>query len=153
MTLRRSTVAAVALALAACSEPTVSDRGLDVTLTTDRTELRVGDTVRVTVEATNNGKRAVTINSNMCPVPFVVVDERGMTTMPGRHYCIAVLSMRTIAPGETYVAVRYARPLGTFGPDDSEVLLPAGTYTLRSTIIGEGLRAVSRPVTVRLLPR
>ncbi|HUQ82356.1 MAG TPA: hypothetical protein VM076_14485, partial [Gemmatimonadaceae bacterium] len=76
-----------------------------------------------------------------------------MSTIPGPQTCAAILSMRTIAPGETYLAVRYARPLGTIGLGNAEMLLPAGTYTLRSTIFGQGLRAASRPVSIRLIAR
>lgn len=83
MTLRcRTLVAALALPLLACGEPTVPDGGSRVTLMVDRMVLHAGDTARVTVVATNRAAHAVTIDVGACPDAFVVLDARGAIAGP-----------------------------------------------------------------------
>jgi hypothetical protein len=83
MTLRcRTLVAALALPLLACGEPTVPDGGSRVTLTVDRMVPHAGDAARVTMVATNRAAHAVTIDVGACPDAFVVLDARGAIADP-----------------------------------------------------------------------
>ena len=138
MIVRRLAIAVLALPLIACSEPTVSDRGIDVTLIVDRTVLRPGETAQVTVVATNHGERAVTINSGTCPAAFVVIDQ-GRELMPGPSTCTAVLVTRELGPGESYT-FHHAWTLS----------LASGSYALQGRVIGNYLKALSSPVEIRV---
>ena len=150
MVLRRLTFAVLALPLVACSEPTVSDRGVEVTLTVDRTVLRPGETAQVTVAATNRGARSVTINSGGCPAAFVVLDQRGTAATPGPLTCAAVAVTRKLAPGESYV-FRHAWGLEV-ASGSASVLQPLGpgAYALRGRVFGAYLEAESSPIEIRV---
>lgn len=151
MKRRRSLLTVLLLAVAGCSEPTVSDRGLAVTLTASRAVAQVGDTVVVTVTATNHGRRAVSISDGACVLPFMITDERGMQFFPPSLPCLAYASMRSIAPDEAYVYVRRAWALGDGYADGRRTALAPGTYTLQSTIYGTGLRSKSALVSLRIV--
>jgi hypothetical protein len=150
MILRRLALAVLAFPLVACSEPTVSDRGVEVTLTVDRTVLRPGETAQVSVAATNRGARSVTINSGGCPAAFVVLDQRGTLIRPGPQVCAAILTTRALGPGESYVFRHAWRVEGASGTASAPQPLRAGTYVLRGRVGGQYLRAESSPVEVRV---
>ena len=150
MNLRRLTCAALALPLVACSEPTVSDKGVEVTLTVDRTVLRPGETAQVTVVASNRGTRAVTINSAGCPASFVVLDQGGALITPGPQICTLSAVSRELAPGESYAfqhvwALDGASAGAGAGASAPQTLAP-GKYSLQGRVIGAYLRAESAPV-------
>ena len=151
MNLRRLTCAALALPLLACSEPTVSDKGVEVTLTVDRTVLRPGETAQVTVVASNRGTRAVTINSGGCPASFVVLDQGGALITPGPQICTLIAVSRELAPGESY-AFQHAWALdgASAGASAPQTLAP-GKYSLQGRIIGAYLRAESAPVQIEVV--
>jgi hypothetical protein len=148
MKLRRLTFAALALPLVACSEPTVSDKGVEVTLSVDRTVLRPGETAQVTVVAANRGARAVTIASTGCPAAFVVVDRAGAVIRPGPQICTLIASTLELAAGESH-SFRYAWALdGASGGASAPQPLGPGTYALQGRVVGAYLRAESAPVEV-----
>ncbi len=150
MSLWRRTFAVLALPLVACSEPTVSDRGVEVTLTVDRSALRAGDTVQVVVVATNRGARPVTINSGGCPAAFVVLDPAGTVAVPGPQICTAVLSTRELGPDEASV-FRHTWGLDAAGGGASTPRpLPLGAYVLKGRVFGRYLHAESPPVEIRI---
>ena len=150
MTFRCRAFAVLALSLSACLEPTVSDLTVDVTLTVDRTVLRAGETANVAVAATNRGTRTATINNGGCPAAFVVVGPDGAVAIPGPQICAAILSLRELAPGETYV-IRHMWRLDAAVPGETTTRpLPSGSYTLRGRVFGQDLRAESPPVDIRI---
>lgn len=151
MNLRRLTCAALALPLVACSEPTVSDKGVEVTLTVDRTVLQPGQTAQVTVVAVNRGQRAVTINSTGCPASFVVLPQSGSVIVPGPQTCATIAAMRELAPGESY-AFQHAWALdgASLGSSASQALRP-GNYSLQGRVVGAYLRAESAPVAIQVV--
>ena len=158
MNLRRLTCAALALPLAACSEPTVSDKGVEVTLTVDRTVLRLVHASQVNVVAVNRSARSVTINSGACPAAFVVVDQNGTAITPAPVTCAAVAVTRELAPGEAF-AFRHAwgldvaggtRALDVAGGQGPARPLAPGAYTLRGRVVGAYLKAESSPVAIRV---
>ena len=150
MIVRCRAFAVLAFPLFACSEPTVSDRSVDVTLTVDRTVLRAGETAKVAVAATNRGTRSVTINSGGCPAAFVVVEPGGAVAIPGPQTCALILSVHELAPGETYV-FRHAWRLDAAVPGEiTSRTLPSGSYVLRGRVFGQNLRAWSPPVEIRI---
>jgi hypothetical protein len=146
--VRRKTLAVLVAPLFACSEPTVSDRGVRVTLDIDRAILHPGDSAHVTVTATNHGSRRVTINANGCPAVFSVRDPAGQASTPPPSLCAAHLVLRELAPGESHV-FRYSWA-GTVlrNGTPSGVALPAGVYQLRGHVGGQYLRAQSPPVEI-----
>lgn len=150
MNFRCQAFAVLALPLIACSEPTASNRSVEVTLTVDRTVLRAGETASVAVAATNRGTRSVTINSGGCPAAFVVVEPDGAVAVPGPQICAAIASLHEIAPGETYV-IRHTWRLDAAVPGETTSrLLPSGSYVLRGRVLGQNLRAESLPVEIRI---
>lgn len=149
MNVRRLTFAALALPLVACSEPTVSDRGVEVTLTVDRSVLRPGETAQVNVAATNRGTRPVTINASACPAAFVVLDQSGGAITPAPLTCTLVAVTRELAPGESYVFSQAWNLTVASGAGFAEQLR-AGAYTLRGRVVGANLRAESAPVGIRV---
>lgn len=150
MPFRCRAFALLAFPLIACSEPTASDRSVEVTLTVDRTVLRAGETASVAVAATNRGTRSVTINSGGCPAAFVVVQPDGTVAVPGLQICTAILSLRELAPGETYVFRHTWRLDAAVPGETTSQLLPSGSYVLRGVVFGQKLRAESPPVEVRI---
>ena len=149
MTFRRQVLVALVLALPSCSEPTVSDRGLQVDLTIDRTLLRPGETAQVTVAATNWGLKPVIINTNPCAGAFVVFDKAGTRAGPALRTCSLALVTRELAPGETHV-FRHSWAVDGFGDITKPRPLAAGTYTLRGHVFGQYLAAESSPLSIRV---
>lgn len=150
MTLSRRMLAGLAFTVAGCSEPTASDRGVEVALTVDRSVLRPGDTAQLTVTATNRGPRTVSINGGACPGAFVVLDANGALAGPGSRMCTLVLIVRELAPGETYTFRDTWALDGTGGSWNAPRLVPPGVYALRGRVFGEDLRAESAPVEIRV---
>jgi len=150
MTFRCRAFAVLTFPLIACSEPTVSDRSVDVTLTVDRTVLHAGQTASVAVAATNRGTRSVTINSGGCPAAFVVIKPDGTVAVPGPQVCALVLSVRELAPGETYVFQHTWRLDAAVPGEITSQPLPSGSYVLRGRVFGQYLRAESPPIEVRI---
>jgi hypothetical protein len=150
MTLRCQTSVVLATTLLACSEPTVSDRGVDVVLTVDRAVLSEGDTADVVVVATNRGARPVTINSGGCPPAFVVLDAVGSVAVPGPEICSAVLSTRQLGPGESYAFRHVWRLDAARDRAPTPQPLTPGIYVLRGRVVGQHLRAESSPVTIEI---
>lgn len=94
--------------LSACSEkiaePSVP---LDVRVSVDRNAIAVGDTLQVTVTATNRGAETLYMQSSnlySCILPFRVVDaENRAVELPAR-FCLAVAQpWKELAPGESVV--------------------------------------------------
>jgi len=153
MTLSRQMLAGLAvsaLTVAGCSEPTVSDRGVEVALTVDRSVLRPGDNAQLTVTATNRGTRTVSINGSACPGAFVVRDADGAEAGPGPRMCTLAAVVRVLAPGETYTFRDTWALDGTGGTWNTPRLVPPGVYALQGRVFGKDLRAESAPVAIRV---
>ena len=134
------------LLIAACDEPTYSDRGVEVTATVNRQTFYAGDTAHITISASNEGSETVVLNAKQCPFHFQVINAQGSVVGPGARECSMEAYLRDVAPGETLVQ-QYRWALDGNGG----IQVPAGEYRIRGWAYGaQNLRARSGDVTITI---
>jgi hypothetical protein len=143
------------LAVASCSEPTDVNRGVEVGVSVDRAEFRSGQSIVVTVTATNRGDESVKINGKNCPPVYVVLDSNGNVVGPPGAFgaiCTADAIEVTLQPGSQFFFRHNWAGEAAVGRDAPTVALPPGSYRLQGRVAGEGIWAQSPFLPIRIIP-
>jgi hypothetical protein len=131
-----------ATVLLACGTTGPPDLAIRVTL--DRGVLVRGDTMTVTVTATNVGARTITlVGSSSCLLEFEVWRGPELVQDPSARLCTMDLLLLPLSPGETEVRHFKWRGTGT----DGQALAP-GSYEVRGISRLEGSGPVASPMVV-----
>jgi hypothetical protein len=142
-----------ALLLAACDRGTTApnDKGWTYNTTVSPSTFRVGQTTTVIVTATNRSNRPQLVNAYRCPRSFVVTSPSGTQVGPAPENCFALLTTRTIAPGEQFADTEQwsgdAIGDSLWGAPPR---LPAGDYFVRASATATG--ALNPFVSVTIMP-
>ena len=142
----RSIAVLALVALAACDRsPTAPANRLLVTAFVTPDTIRVGEATNVIVAITNVSDQPQTYESNFCGPAYHVYTAAG-TQLDGARPCLDITQPKTLAPGAQDVyAQQWAATAGSSaGP------LPAGAYTIRGVISGDGVENL--PYAVQLVP-
>ena len=119
---------------------------LAVTATTDRSTVRPGEQLRITVEVTNNSASRRELRfATGCPTDFEFVDGKGNVVRMSQQGCFQALTQRTLAAGETFSD----QHVWTRGPMDPPQLA-AGDYQLRGVLLTMGNPVRSAAVSVSI---
>lgn len=113
---------------------------------------RIGDSVAVTVTATNVSERPQVLLANDCTTAFAVFDSAGQRVGPAsEQFCLANAKPVTLAPGEQYsITQQWRGDALRSTPSAPPAVVEAGTYTVRGILpVGESVRTVD--VDVRLM--
>jgi hypothetical protein len=149
--MKTRTLLSIVLCAAACQQPDSPSRDVAVTANLSKVTAHVGDTVTVSVVATNQGSQSIVLGDESCPRPFEVTMGDGTVVAPYGDLCASVLSPpATLNPGESHKATFQwatdARP----SPAESPVALPPGSYQFRGVVFATGVRVSSPPVTITI---
>jgi hypothetical protein len=133
-----------ALVVAACS--TAPNEGLDSTVRLDRTLLKRGEAVAITVTVVGGTLQG----SSTCLTGYNVLDASGAVVAPGDVICTADLVTRSLQ-GRPYV--RQFSWAGYTGSAGSGTPLPAGIYQIvgGTGAAGSVHGSVSEPVNLELV--
>jgi uncharacterized protein (DUF58 family) len=98
----------LSLTLLSCSgigvEGNVGPGELAVTATTDRSSVRPGEQLRITVEVTNNSTSSRELRfATGCQTDFEFADGKGSVVRTSQQGCFQALTQRTPAAGESFV--------------------------------------------------
>lgn len=110
--------------------PALSDGGQSV-------EAQLGDTVRISLDVTNVSRDTVRVGLENCNGDYVLVNEQGSVFHPAQYVpCVfALLAPQPLAPGATRrLAVFTTGRVVPEGSQQAPIMLPAGTYRVRSTV-------------------
>lgn len=137
--MRRSLLATASLLLASCSDPTSPADDLLVTASVAPSVVRAGDIATVAVTVRNRGSRTHSL-PNHCVSRFTVAREDGSVVGPAPIACIAIPFPPTkLPPGDELTIISQWHGDGfTDIADESDGLLPPGTYLLRGRVYAEG---------------
>ena len=142
----RSIVVLALLALVACDRsPTAPANKLLVTAFVTPDTIRVGDVTNVIVAITNMSDHPQTYESNFCGSAYHVFNAAGKDLTAG-GFCATYSLPKILAPGAQDV---YAQEW-TATTGSAAAPLPAGTYTIRGELAGDGVENL--PYTVLLIP-
>lgn len=142
----RSIAVLALLLLTACDRsPTAPANRLLVTAFATPDSVRAGGSTIVIIGITNVSDTPQTYESNFCGSAYHVFDTAGKR-LDSEPFCASVSLPKTLAPGaqDVYSA---AWETATGSPATP---LPAGTYTIRGAVAGDGVENL--PYTVQLLP-
>ncbi len=134
------------VSLVACERsPTAPANRLLVTAFATPDTIRAGDETVVTIGITNVSDQPQTYESNFCGPAYHIYDAAG-TMLDGARPCLLVSQPKTLAPGaqDVYSAAWAATAILSAAP------LPAGSYTIRGLVDGEGVENL--PYVVRVTP-
>jgi hypothetical protein len=136
------------IVVTACGATDVNDR-LTLRLAADRSSLTASDTVRLTLTLINQSSEAATVLAPSCPHFFTVTDALGRTAGPPRTACFAIMLPPVIlAPGESLlVSDAWAADSGK-AHDRNTLRVAPGNYQIVASLIGEGRKVSSAPVTM-----
>jgi hypothetical protein len=136
MHTRRSLVPIVVPLFLACSNAVSVDRGLTVSITTNRAVVSATQPVEIAVTVSNHSSRAAVIWADCGPY-FVVFDQAHRIVGPPGRFCAAMLNPpRILAPGESFTIRDEWSGEGGRGDALEADRLPAGTYQLVGRIFG-----------------
>lgn len=133
---------------AACStsqvDGSVASAGLTVTASTDRSTVRPGEQLQITVKVVNDSSSSRTLRfSSGCQTDFEFLDAGGKVVRSSQQLCLQALTQRTLAPGDSFSDVH----AWTRGPLDPPQLTP-GSYQVRGVLLATQDTARSAPVSV-----
>lgn len=114
---------------------------------------RIGDSIAVTVTATNVSGRPQVLLTNDCITAFGVFDSAGRRIGPAsEQFCLANAKPVTLGPGEQYSITQQWRGDALRSTSSSPpAVVEAGMYTVRGILpVGESVRTVD--ADVRLMP-
>lgn len=143
--MRSIAVLALLLLVACDRSPTAPANRLLVTAFATPDTIRAGEATNVIVAITNVTDRPQTYQPNVCG-PLYHIYDHGGTQLDSVIACFALAAPQTLAPGAQYV---YAAEWTTVTGSPA-VPLPAGTYTIRGAVDGNGVENL--PYTVQVLP-
>jgi len=107
--------------------------------------VRAGDAIAVTVGITNVSDQPQSYESNFCGPAYHIFDAAG-TQLQNSPGCLLFSAPKTLAPGAQDV---YTAAWTTTGGSPTAAL-PAGSYTLRGAVDGDGVENL--PFTVQVVP-
>ena len=147
--MRSAVLVTVAFTLA-CSgtgvDGSVGTGELTVTATTDRSSVRPGEQLHITVEVTNNSTSSRELRfATGCQTDFEFVNDNGKVVRTSQQGCFQALTQRTLAAGESFSG----QHVWTRGPMDPPQLA-AGNYRLRGVLLTMGNPARSAAVSVSI---
>jgi hypothetical protein len=142
----RSIAVLALLSLVACDRsPTAPASRLLVTAFVTPDTIKVGEATNVIVAITNVSDQPQSYESNFCGPAYHVFNPAGADLNSGT-FCAAYSLQKTLAPGAQDVYADVWTP--TSGSPAAP--LPAGTYTVRGELAGDGIENL--PYTVQLVP-
>jgi hypothetical protein len=134
------------LSLVACERsPTAPANRLLVTAFVTPDTVKVGEAANVIVAITNVSDQPQSYETNFCGPAYHVFTPAGADLNSGT-VCAAYSMPKTLAPGAQDM---YA-DTWTTGSGSPVAPLPAGTYTIRGELAGDGIENL--PYTVQLIP-
>jgi hypothetical protein len=147
--MRFATSVCVAVTLACSGTGVDGNMGageLAVTATTDRSSVRPGEQLHITVEVTNNSTSRRELRfATGCQTDFEFLDDKGNVVRTSQQVCFQSLTQRTLAAGESFIG----QHVWTRGPVDPPQLA-AGNYQLQGVLLTMGNAVRSAPVSVSI---
>ncbi len=140
------------LVFASCREgPTEPIDGLRVTTSLSSATLRAGESVTITVTATNTSPRTVSIQGNTCPKPFEVL-QGAEVVAPGGRLCTAISIPIDVAPGASHTFMyQWAGDRRQDDPARSATIqLAPGSYTVRGIVSGSSREVIGNAVALTI---
>jgi hypothetical protein len=123
-----------------------TDRGISVSVRTDRASVDPGQRLSITVTVSNGSADSRTLDfSTSCKTTFEFLDLEGRTVGVGTPMCLQVLTSKTLAPGETFAENHeWSR-----SPLELPQLAP-GRYQIRGVLLARDgqRRSAAAPVTI-----
>ena len=134
------------LSLAACERsPTAPANRLLVSAFATPDTIRAGEVTVVTVGITNVSDEPQTYESNFCGQAYHIYNAAG-TKIDNALPCLALTAPKMLAPGAQDL---YSTEWTTAGGSPATAL-PAGSYTIRGAVDGDGVENL--PFTVQVIP-
>ena len=130
------------LSLAACDRsPTAPASRLLVTAYATPDTIRAGEPMNIIIAITNVSDQPQSYESNFCGPAYRVLNAAG-STLDSTSLCAAYSAPKTLAPGaqDVYSSV------WTTTSGDQTAPLPAGSYTIRGALSGDGVENYSYAV-------
>ena len=123
-----------------------TDRGIGVSVRTDRASVDPGERLSITVTVSNGSPDNRTLDfSTSCKTTFEFLDLEGRTVGAGTPMCLQVLTSKTLAPGEAFAENHdWSR-----SPLEVPQLAP-GRYQVRGVLLTRDghRRSAATPVTI-----
>lgn len=144
----RVTILVSLAAVLGCSgagvDGSVAANDLAVTATTDRSSVRPGEQLQITVDVTNNASSSRDLRfASGCQTDFEFLDAQGKVVRSSQQMCTQSLTQRTLVAGESFRGIH----TWTRGPMDPPQLVP-GSYQVRGVLLTVGEAVRSAPVAV-----
>ncbi|HWZ28485.1 MAG TPA: hypothetical protein VNX15_07980 [Gemmatimonadales bacterium] len=136
----------------ACSSMSGPQR-VTLSASVNRTEIKSGEPVIMTVSLTNPNPDAVTLTVSGCPIRPYVATLAGAVVMPsgGSWVCTAQISRLTLGPGETQQqAFEWARASGLATELPEVPSLPPGVYNFYATLVAQEETLSTQRFEIRL---
>jgi len=123
-----------------------TDRGISVSVRTDRASIDPGQRLSITVTVSNGSSDTRVLDfSTSCKTSFEFLDLEGRTVGTGAAMCLQVLTSKTLAPGESFAETHeWSR-----SPLELPQLAPA-RYQVRGVLLTRDgqRRSATTPVTI-----